>query len=148
MEYESIFIDTSFLIALHNPDDPHNAQALSLSKTFKHVKLVISSYIILEAATVLSQRAGKRLAVEACNMLLSSKNVEVIHISEDIFQSSWEVFARVSNKDMSFVDASVLTVVQSYGVRHLATFDKDFIPFQKQYDFSIIASEDEKSLIE
>lgn len=85
---DSVFRDTSFIIALEDADDENHRTAVALWKAFKKNprKIIITSYIFDETVTFLKSRISHEKAAEVGKLMLSSPTVELIHISEVFFQ--------------------------------------------------------------
>jgi len=139
-----ICVDSNYFIALNNPLDTNYVKADIISHKVieKNPFFVISSFTFLETTTVLSQRASRQIAVETGNDLLHNKHVEIIHITDGLQQKSWQIFQAVNKKNLSFVDCSILAVMQYEDIDTLLTFDqKDFSPLQKRYGFHLFPLE-------
>ena len=137
-ENNLIFIDSNYIIALFNPlDSLHkDALAVSLMLAEENRGAIISNFIFAETATVLAQKRGKDIALSAGDYLLSG-SARLIHVDEELQKKSWDIFHDIAVKNMSFVDCSILAVLQSEGIPRFLTFDKkDFGPVCKQYRFS------------
>lgn len=133
-----VFVDSNFYIALFNPEDTLYNKAVQVSKTIqkKGLKIFISNLIFLEAVTVLSMRTGRKTAVETGIRLLENPNF--IHIDLSLEEKTWEIFKKIDRKNMSFVDCSILALMQLEGINYLLTFDeKDFKSLQKAYSFKL-----------
>ncbi len=134
-----VFVDSSFLIALYNVSDTLHGHTGEVNKRLASSEpyLYISNYILLEVLTVLSQKVGRSQAIDIGKHIIGDGQIEVIHITEDLQIMSWEIFQSIENKNMSFVDCSILAVMQSAGFRHLLTFNKtDFTPLRRRFAFS------------
>lgn len=134
----SIFIDSNFYIALYNPQDTLHERAKfaidDLEK--KNLRVILSNFIFMETVTVLSQKAGRELAFAAGKRLLMDQSF--IIINEKLNERSWEIFQEIQRKNVSFVDCSILAVMELEGIDSLLTFDtEDFRPLQKKYHFKL-----------
>ena len=137
-ENNLIFIDSNYFIALFNPFDSLHEEALEMNRNLAQVQVqpVLSSFIFAETVTVLAQKRGKDIALSAGDYLLSG-SARFIHVDEELQKKSWDIFRDIAVKNMSFVDCSILAILQSEGIPRLLTFDKkDFGPVCKQYRFS------------
>ena len=76
----TIFIDTSFIIALINERDQYHIQALDLSDRYSDQALVITDAVLLEIANSLERRY-KNEAIEVIEQFLDSEDVEVIRLT-------------------------------------------------------------------
>lgn len=121
-----IFIDTSVLIALNNIEDPTYARALHVSKNIfsKSVEVVTSNHIISETLTVLSQKVSHQSAIDFKE--LWAPKIEVIHINEVLEEIAFEIFKKLTSKNVSFVDCTSFALMKQLGITTAFTFDKDF----------------------
>lgn len=137
---DKIFIDSNYFISLFNAEDSLHLQAKSISKQLQQdeIELVCSNYIFLETVTVLSQRGSRQLSITAGTHLQNSPRLEITPITPHLHQLSWQIFQKIGRKNTSFVDCSIIAVIQAEGISKLLTFDtEDFVPLQKTYHFSL-----------
>ena len=114
-----MIIDSSVWIALYNKADNQHAKAMSISATFANVAL--PEYVFLETCTLLLAKAGRDVAELFLAYALDSADVTVLHSSPEFFQATTSLFRHLTNKNLSFVDVSLLVLSESYEV---ITFDK------------------------
>lgn len=136
---EWIFADSNYFIALFNEQDALLEKADYTSKKLdeKDISLCITNLIFLEIVTVTSMRASKQIAWEAGKSLLLNPRIRIIHIDEDLQNESWKIFQEITDKNISFVDCSIIAVMKAEGISRVLTFDKtDFGKLQKIYRFS------------
>lgn len=137
---KQVFVDSNFFIAFFNETDTLHQEALSIGAKLEKQKteLLISNFIFLEVVTVLSQRVNKAVALQVGRHLLSSPSIEIIHIDEVLHNHSWQIFQEVRNKNVSFVDCSIIATMKAEGVLELLTLDaEDFKKLQKKYRFRL-----------
>ncbi len=135
-----VFGDSNYLIALFNIKDGLHEKALTISDklTNENTTLVVSSFIFLETVTVLSQKVNREVARRVGNELLLRGQVEILHVTEVLQDKSWEIFQEINRKNVSFVDCSILAIMEQEDIPLLLTFDReDFKPLQKAYKFEI-----------
>jgi predicted nucleic acid-binding protein len=140
VENKRIFVDSNYFVALFNSSDTLYPKALKIAKKIDEegISLTISNLIFLEIVTVLSQKRGKRVAIEVGEYLLSNPKITLIHIDELLQEQTWNVFKQIKNKDISFVDCSIIAAMKSEGIDELLTFDvEDFKKFQKNHRFRL-----------
>lgn len=125
---DSLFLDTSFIIALEDADDQNHQAAALYWKTFKKNprKISITSYIFDETVTFLKRRISNEKAAEVGKLLLSSPTVELIHISEEHFDKGWRLFLKYHDKGFSFTDCISFMVMEEKGIKKALTFDEHF----------------------
>lgn len=137
---ERMFVDTNYFVALFNPFDALHRAALKTGRQIDAAgaRLVISNFIFLEVVTVLAQRRGKDVAREAGEYLISNGAIETIHVDKSLNEASWQTFKYIREKNVSFVDASIIAILQGEGIRWLLTFDRaDFRKLASRYHFHI-----------
>jgi predicted nucleic acid-binding protein len=139
---DAVFLDSNFLIAIFNNSDSNHkkAQQLAYSMAELDSKLYISNYILLEVLTVLSQRINRETAIDVKTRLLNGRNLELVHINEELSNLSLEFFEEIKAKNMSVVDCSILAVLNYVGIKQLLTFDTtDFTPLRERFNFIILS---------
>jgi len=134
-----IFVDSNYFIAFFNPTDSLHQKTQDIGKELdrKGIPLTLSNLIFLEVVTVISQRRNKQIAGEVGEYLETNPLVEIIHVDEVLHQNTWEIFKSVQQKDVSFVDCSIIACMRFEGIHELLTFDKkDFTILKKGFPFS------------
>lgn len=125
---KSLFLDTSFFIALEGVDDQYHEKAFaywqSLSRSSP--ELVTTSYVFDEVVTFFNRRGRHARALEIGNLLLASPLVELIHVDKTIFDEAWHYFARHSDKSYSLTDCISFVVMKRLRIRTALTFDRHF----------------------
>src|SRR3989344_128094 len=126
-----VFIDSNFWIALCSPNDTLHKKSRAIARRLKHERadLVTSSDVIAETVTVLSMRAGRKIAIAAGELLVANPMLEIVHIEEELYLRAWDIFRATSKKDVGFVDCSILAVLQTMMIPTLVTFDCDLAHF-------------------
>lgn len=133
---DRVFVDSNYFVALFNPSDSLHKNALDVARRIdlQNISLVISNFVFLEIVTVLSQRRGRKVAVEVGEHLLTNPLIVIAHVDELLQRESWYIFQNIKNKDVSFVDSSIIAIMRSEEINTLLTFDtRDFRKLQKQY---------------
>lgn len=136
-----VFVDSNYFIAFYNPSDSLHKPAVETERKLQaeasSTRFVISPFVFSEVVTVLSQRVGKGTATRVGRFLLSEEGPRIVQHDEKTQGISWGIFEKATNKNISFVDCSIIATMQTEGVSQLITFDKtDFRSLQKHYRFS------------
>jgi len=84
--------------------------------------IVIPEYIAIETSSVLSQKAGKRIADGFLELIMQSKDVEALFAEDQFFIEVIEFFKHGKEKRLSFIDVALLYLSRSY---QIITFDKN-----------------------
>lgn len=126
----SLFLDTSYLIAVESADDQHHKNA---SKHWRDLlksspwPLVSSSYVLVEVVTLLNNRRLHSKAVELGNSLLSSRLFNIVHIDEELFYEGWNYFQKYKDKAYSLTDCVSFVLMRKLEITEALTFDKHFV---------------------
>ncbi len=112
----SIFLDTSFVLALINERDQYHAHAENLSHKFEESFLVTTDAVLLEIGNAMS-RDFREQAVMIIRMLRNSVRVRVIEIETKIFDKGLERHERHKDKVWSLVDCISFEVLKENGIR-------------------------------
>jgi predicted nucleic acid-binding protein len=121
----TIFIDTSFIIALINERDQYHTQALDLSDLYIDQALAITDAVLLEIANSLARRY-KNEAIEVIEQFLNSEDVEVIRLTPAIFDRAFELYKTRPDKEWGLVDCVSFIVMQDRHIQEVLTFDQHF----------------------
>lgn len=122
-----IVLDASFLIAHQNRRDIHHAAAAEAMNGIVAGQwglALLPEYVFLEIVTVLMLRTTIRDAVNAGDVLLRAREVELVP-SSAVFLDTWRVFRGQPKPRLSFADASILVVAELRGAEAIATFDRN-----------------------
>lgn len=124
----SLFLDTSFIIALEDADDQNHDKAMLYWRKFKKkpCKLVTTSYIFDETVTLLKRRLGFVKASEVGKRLLESSLIEMVYILQEDFIKGWEMFLKHKDKGYSFTDCLSFLMMEKMNINKALTFDEHF----------------------
>jgi len=137
---QPLAFDSNYFIALFSPDDLLHERASHLVHLIAERTAIISNLVFAEIITVLSQQRGHDFAVQVGEYLLDSPFITIIQLDQLHHQMTWKIFRNTHSKNISFVDCSTITVMQTEGLDTLVTFDTtDFKKLQKDYQFKIIS---------
>ena len=125
----SVFIDTSYLLALElSNDQNHVAAGRHWGQVTKAVpRLVTTSYVFNEVVTFFNCRSHHAKAVEVGNNLLRSPSVQMVHVDESLFHDGWHYLLKYQDKDYSLTDCISFVVMQRFGLSTAYTFDHHFV---------------------
>lgn len=137
----SLFLDSNYLIGLFSIRDTLHHQSLKLARQIQlgNHTLRGTNYVISEVITVLAQRAGKAVALEAGKYLLTGNKIGIIQQTKYHDQRTWLLFRKTRNKNISFVDASIITTMHHEGIKLLVTFDKHLKTLAKKNKIQVIS---------
>ncbi len=130
-----IFLDTVFVVALINERDQHHQQANEVTKKYEGYPLLTTNAVLLEIGNSLS-RNHKQNAIAVIEGFLTSINVEVVHLTPQIFEKALAMYKTYSDKSWGLVDCSSFVVMREAGVTQVLTVDRHF----EQAGFQILMS--------
>ena len=101
-------------------------------------ELFTSNYIIVEMATILSQRISKKTSEDFRNDLYK-ENTRILVTSIEIEEITCEIFQKSINKNISYVDYTSITFCKKFNIENLVTLDSDLMKLFNIYsDFHLI----------
>lgn len=122
-----VFVDANVFVALLNRDGALHQRAVALWSRLKEegAKIVTSNMVVSEVITVLSQRAGKSLAVEFASTMYESpeRDAKILYSDVATERRAVQILRSIHTKNVSFVDAVILATMERAGMRRLASFD-------------------------
>jgi len=125
-----IFVDTSFFIALLDPQDQNHSRAVEALEEFKGQRLsdqlLTTNNVVLEAITVARYEVGHALAVRAGQMLYEEKLARLHRTTAEDEAAGFAYLRKYDDKEYSAVDCLSFAVMERLGVREALSFDSDF----------------------
>lgn len=121
-----IFVDTLFVVALINQRDTYHRKATELADVFENQPLVITDAVLLEIGNALS-RNFKSQATQIIEHFLSSSEVEIVHLTPQLFQQACDLYGSYLDKEWGLVDCVSFTVMRQMKLTSALTFDQHFV---------------------
>ena len=123
---ESIFIDTSFFIALMNESDQYHMIAKKFSKIIRvNNPLFLTEGIILELGDAFCK--NKRQEVNSIiNSLYGSNQCTIIPIQTNLIKDSLKFFSNRRDKTYSLTDCMSFIVMRTLGIHYSLSSDTHF----------------------
>lgn len=123
-----VMVDTSGWKALLDEKDANHQKArLAWQEILQQgCRLETSDYICAETITLFRSRLGHRAAKRVGQGILSSELLAVHHLTPEVWRRAWEIFQRLADKNLSFVDCTSFALMQHLGISHVFSFDKRF----------------------
>ena len=131
----SVFVDTSFIIALINEKDNNHLQALKVADVFENSNLVITDGVLLEIGNALSKNFRAE-SVEIIRYFLTSKEAIVVNLNPVLFNKAFSFYETHDDKSYGLVDCVSFVVMMEMAINRVLTFDKHFA----QAGFVIVAA--------
>lgn len=130
----SVFVDTGVFVAFENTADPRHEAARLLLRAAASGRIgdVFTSDCVMDEAVTLALARTRRadLALSVGNLILGTgplgRFAGMAYVSPRVFLRSWSRFGRLAPRGLSFTDCTSLELVQTEGIREIASFDRDF----------------------
>lgn len=124
---ERVFVDTSYAIALVVPADQHHRAARNLSDLLQksNCRLITTRAVLLEIGNALTKRA-RQAAVELLSAAECDAAMEIVALTDELFQRGLELYSRRMDKTWSLVDCISFVVMADFEVTEAATADEHF----------------------
>jgi predicted nucleic acid-binding protein len=126
----SLFIDTSYLIAVEIADDQEHDAALAHWRkllTSSPPRIVTTSFIFAEVITLLNSRRLHSKSVELGKKLLNSRSINLVHVDQELFHEGWVYFQKHKDKRYSLTDCISFVLMKRLGIEQALTFDQHFV---------------------
>ena len=128
-----VFVDTGAHYALADVHDPDHGEAVRLLQHIVRLRyaLVTSNFVVSEVYTLLLKRVGREIAIRYVEELRGG-STQVIRVSVEDEERTWEILRRYQDQDFSYVDATSFAVMERLGIRVFFAFDGHFSTFRTQ----------------
>jgi predicted nucleic acid-binding protein len=122
----SVFVDTSFLVALLDEDDPMYADAVRLWQRVEAERLSVltSNYAVLEACAVLQRRLGVASMRKLVRQILEPVALE--WVTSDDHERAVDALLVAARRNLSLVDCVSFEVMRRLDIRECLAFDRHF----------------------
>lgn len=124
----TVFVDTSYFIALELRSDQYHGKAREhWRRVMTNIPpLMTTSYIFDEVVTFFNSRGHHAKAVQIGVMLLNSPSIQLIQVDEALFNAGWIYFQHHQDKDYSLTDCISFIVMHTHHITTAFTFDNHF----------------------
>ena len=119
------FADTSYLLALLNPDDEFHAAATALSGKLDEI-VVTTMWVLTELGDALHRGRNRAVFARFLDTLGSHEDFEVVPASAELFQREVELFRARPDKEWSLTDCISFVVMTEKGISEALTGDRHF----------------------
>ncbi len=120
------YLDTSALLPLLDADDHDHARVVSVLEEVgrRRLRLVTSSYTLVEAAALVRSRLGMD-AFRALGKVVD-RAVEVVWVDGELHRRAWIRAAAVGRRGPSLVDCVGFLVIEEHGLELAVAIDDHF----------------------
>jgi predicted nucleic acid-binding protein len=123
-----IFLDTAYAIALSAPKDEHHQQALELAGRLEaqQARIVTSRAVLLEIGSALAKLRYRKAAVQLLQSLEDDPAVEIVPLSEELYERALLLFAERGDKEWSLTDCLSFLIMRDRRIHAALTTDEHF----------------------
>ncbi|HTY25631.1 MAG TPA: PIN domain-containing protein [Desulfomonilaceae bacterium] len=123
-----VFLDTAYAIALSSAHDFFHKRALQLANQIRGagIRLVTTRAIVLEIGNALSKQRYRQAAVKPLDALEADPGVEVIPLSELLYERARQLYIERPDKEWSLTDCVSFVVMEERGLVDALTTDEHF----------------------
>lgn len=125
----SVLVDSAGLYALADHRDPAHgeAEACIAGLVRKRTSLVLTDYIIDEAATLAKVRTGARASLRLLEIVDRSAAFNVTWIGPERFEAAKVFFRKHADHGYSFTDCTSFVIMHELGITDALTTDRHFV---------------------
>jgi len=125
----SLFLDTSYAIALSVIDDQHNSKALELAKNIEleEIALLTTQAILLEIGNSLSKKGLRRGAVLLLESIQKDPRIRIESLTPRLYDEAFKLFRNRDDKEWGLVDCISFVVMREQEINDALTADEHFI---------------------
>ncbi|NCF75149.1 MAG: PIN domain-containing protein [Xanthomonadaceae bacterium] len=116
-----IILDSNVWISYLDQNDNQHKKAQKIMDEID-CNIIVPEYVIIEVCTVLLRKTNKKIANGFIEIAFDNQNTEVLFCDEYFFNLFVNNFKNIQNKNLSFIDTTLLYLSKNYQV---ITFDKN-----------------------
>ena len=123
-----VFLDAAYAIALSAINDRYHETAVGLAEWLEAegTRLVTTRAVLLEIGNALSKQRYRHAAAELLTALEEDPNVEIISLSDDLYERALQYFRNRQDKEWGITDCISFIVMQDRGLTGALTTDEHF----------------------
>ena len=125
--YKEVVIDSLVWIGAFSGRDQYRKASKAIFDSFLKgdiSKVYINDYILLETVNFLLRKESFDSALLVFDLLLTSRNIELVYIDEIMLKDAKNLFQ--TYKNFSLTDCSIIALMKEKGIKHLFSFDSSF----------------------
>ena len=128
MARSTLFVDTGYVIALVSPRDRFHGIAVEWAARIKRDRmlLVTSRAVQLELGASLSRAPYRAVATDLLGEMERDPEIHIAPLSEELFQSSLQLFRDRTDKSWSLTDCVSFTLMRQRAITAALTTDVHF----------------------
>ena len=121
----TVFADTSFYLAILNPEDAKHAAAGGWIQD-ESLIVVVTEFVLIELGNFLSKLRQRDLLGGLVQYLRNNPHTTVVPLSTALFDAGLDLYSRRPDKDWSLTDCTSFVVMKDRGLTEALTTDHHF----------------------
>lgn len=123
-----VFADSSYWIALVNPDDDLHEKACQLSAEVNDAAIVTSEMVLTEVVNHHSRprMSLRRAAIRVVESIRDGSKCHVVPQTSAQFSDALRFFKQREDKQWSLTDCASILIMQEEGIQEVLTYDSHF----------------------
>ncbi len=124
----TLFLDTSYAIALSSRNDGFHQQAITVSTQIEQERsnLVTTRAITLEIGNALSRLRYRHVSIALLESLEQDASIEIVPISEPLYRRAFDLYRSRPDKDWGLTDCLSFVVMKDREISEALTADEHF----------------------
>jgi predicted nucleic acid-binding protein len=134
-----VFLDTSYAIALSASADQLHESAVRVAERIEseNVSLITTRAVVVEIGNALSKSKYRRAAVELLQSLEEDPSVEIVPLTEELYERAARLYAGRADKEWGMTDCISFVLMRERGLTEALTADEHF----RQAGFTVLLRE-------
>jgi len=120
----TVFLDTSYFIAIQVEDDQWHKMAVSA--TASGLRFVTSSLAISETAALLQARRAFSTVLDFLQRIRMEPAVQIVYVDAVLQSEAWDLFHRWGGAGANPVDCASFAIMRRMNIKKAFTFDQHF----------------------
>ncbi len=123
-----VLLDTSFVVALENKDDPHHERAKQLDGELlrSQASLLLHWGILMEIGDGYARVGRRAKGLQLLAKFQGEEGYQILPISEPLFQDSMDLYRNRPDKDWGLTDCVSFVLMRKEGITEALTADIHF----------------------
>ncbi|NOY28642.1 MAG: type II toxin-antitoxin system VapC family toxin [Planctomycetes bacterium] len=128
MARRTVFLDTSFVVALENRDDPSHQRAQSLDRELlaEDATLLLHWGILFEIGDGYSRLGRRSKGIELLKRMHQEQGYQIVSITDALLAKALTLYCDRVDKDWGLTDCLSFVVMEQEGVMEALTADRHF----------------------
>jgi len=123
-----VFLDSAYAIALSAPNDQYHERAGILAEQLEDegTRLITTRAVVVEIGNALAKLRYRKAALELLDSLEEDPNVEIISLTEQLYQRAFQLYKERPDKEWGLTDCISFIIMKDRSLTEALTTDEHF----------------------